>query len=149
MLASVALLATMMLAGCSLTGPDLRGNLYVLRSVNDQPLPTTAFDRGTFRMVVIADTIVLHDDGTGMRTTVGDTYSKGEVGAPPVEPVRERIVVDLRWSMVLDRFEATFICPPNAMCIAGPHLVGGLDGDGLVLETDLGRLVPTEYARRL
>jgi hypothetical protein len=146
--ALVALLAMTTVTGCSLTGPDREEGQYVLTSLQGEPLPTTAGEFGSVRVVAIADTIVLRDDGTGVRMSVGDYYEM--IGGVPTAapPNRVRSSTELTWSSALGRFQATFYCPPNADCIAGPHMLGTFRDDGLVLDTDLGREGPASYDRR-
>jgi hypothetical protein len=146
--ALAALLAMTTVAGCSLTGPDRDEGEYVLVSLKGTPVPTVTTELPSLLVIVVADTIVLRDDGTGVRTSVSDSYEMIDGVPSGAEPNRVRSSTSITWSTVLGLFEAAFVCPPNANCIAGPHIIGRFSDDGLVLERDLGRQGPARYRRR-
>lgn len=139
-----AIAAAVMLAGCSLYEPrELEGE-YVLSTVAGEALPAIVVDNGFAVLRVIADTLRLYGDGTGVRITVVDITS--EVTIDGTEP-RHRWEEGFSYRVTVGRFEAEFPCPPNASCIAPPHLVGTLGDAGPILTFAVGWRVPLAYSR--
>src|SRR5688500_16423188 len=106
--------------GCSdtLAPGDVKG-LYVLQSVGADPLPAMLPTGGSnWQLRLIADTIVLRDDGSGVHVRWSQSFQSG---SPEPEPSRWE--VELQYRIEGSAIEITFICPPNAMCTAGPHMI--------------------------
>jgi hypothetical protein len=111
-------------------GPGDAAGLYVLRQVEQDPLPTVLYQNEFFITRVLSDTIRLVGDGRGI--------IRGVREAVPVQPGGDGqelfpIVTNLRFRLAGSQIEIDFECPPWADCIPPPHLVGQLRPDGLTL----------------
>jgi len=121
-------------AGCQSTDdPRLTGTIYVLESISAEALPariSREFDLDT--VIVYADTIALHDDGTGERRTVRNGATEGT-------KVTDR--VDLTW---LRSGGSVFIrmglCRPNADCYTPQYSGTEANGKITITSTDMTRL---------
>lgn len=109
-------------------GPGDVAGIYALRSAGGQSLPATV-TIGSFSFVILADTLHLRPDGSGRHARISQNP-----GGPP-----QRFDIDLRFETLNGRIEITFMCPPNALCTAGPHLIARREGSGL--RADEGSLV--------
>lgn len=142
-LAAAALAAGLAPAACDdpVRPGDLAG-VYVLQSVAGDALPTVAYTTPGFAARVLADTLRLAADGTGSeaRRAVNDPPAP-DAGTPYAT------LSAFTYAVVGGRVEVTYVCPPNADCVAGPHLVARLEGGGLVVEQALAQRVPQVYAR--
>lgn len=127
-------LLALLAAGCD-SDPVAPGKVaaeYVLESVNGGPLPAEKFDNGTFSFILLSETLRLEEDGSGIQESVHQTDF-----ADPTKPDhRSDSLFRLTYRLLGDRLEVSFYCPPEAICIMGPHLIGRMDGATLVL-TDL------------
>ena len=115
--------------GCSdSVGPDGFAGRYDLDRYEGQALPAIALETSAGRSIVVAERITLGDNGTGLieRTLRTVQYQPSIDETFPVRSV-------VTFKVVADRIEITYVCPPNADCIAGPHLVGERSGNSLVL----------------
>lgn len=94
-------------------GPgDVEGRRYVLESVSSVALPATISGAGwSYRLV--ADTIWFDDDARGRQVHVQ------EWNGQPRERYEQRFMYEFNDG----RLEVTYVCPPNASCIEGPHLI--------------------------
>ena len=144
----LVVLAAMVILGCGgSTEPQPTGGVtYVLRRVAGDALPTLLATNDVGQIRVYADTILLAGDGTGSRSAITEFIptipgipndGPGSSGSP------------LHYRVGIDRVEISFDCPPNANCVAGPHLVGELREQGLELQWGplLTGREPMEYAR--
>lgn len=127
---SVRVAAAVILSGCSLHEPRQVEAEYVLSTVDGEVLPAVIAENELAVVRVIADTIRLYGNGTGVRARVTETTS--DVTLDVVEP-RPRSPESFVYRITGDRFEADFPCPPEASCVAPPHLVGTLSDAGQVL----------------
>ena len=122
-------------AGCreSLSPTDVVGT-YVLEQVGDDPLPAVVFRDGSGTVRIIADTLRLRADGNGSFVSVRviELWSSSQL---PVAATR--LESELTYRIIDSRVEMTFICPPNAQCAAGPHLVGQRVPRGMIVEQTL------------
>jgi len=131
-------------AGCrNSLGPDDIAGTYVLERVGDDPLPAEVF-RDTHGVVsIVADTIRLSENGRGSLASVRVIDLIG-VEAPQMPSRLERA---LTFRVVGSRIEMVFVCPPNALCTAGPHLIASPHARGLVVESSLVADAPLHYRR--
>ena len=141
--ARLATLAALGTAACGdPAGPADVADTYVLRSIAGNALPAVAYTTPGLTSRVLADTLRLRADGTGSatRTAVLDPPA-ADAGVPYT------VTSDLTYAVVGGRVQVTYACPPNASCVAGPHLVARREGGGLVAERALAERVPQVYAR--
>lgn len=132
-LAPIAALAFLALSGCG--DGNLSGSRYVLDSIGAQSLPAISHQNDFARYVTLSDTIALTSATRGYhayRFRVEDTNGN------PIETLSAKTdftyEIDVREPPVLNGDIAiTYICPPNAGCIAGPHLTGKVEGSILSL----------------
>jgi hypothetical protein len=132
--------------GCrdGLSPASVRGT-YVLEKVGDDPMPSVIFrgPQGTVR--VIADTLRLVADGRGtfVRVHVIESAESDAVAGAP-----GRLESALSYRVDGSKVEISYVCPPNAMCTPGPHLVGWRQGDRMLIDDVL---IPEDlrYYRRV
>lgn len=122
-------------SGCgSPVGPEGSAGIYVLEQINGDPLPavTTAHEFGVTE--ILADTLWLETDGTGMRHV---TYRSTETGAGSQTYRSED---PFTYTLNIEGLEIAFECRDvillqrsvgMASCIAPPHFVGTIEPDGL------------------
>ena len=118
---------------------------YVLREVANDALPTLRYTTDYVRVQVLADTIRLRADGTGTLASLEVTESLVTAAAPPAPRLSHSEVF---FRVNGHRIEITHYCPPNANCVAGPHLIAVPTDDGLTVEWVAGTgRVPLTYSR--
>ena len=139
----VGSVAAALAMGCgdSLSPAGVAGT-YVLRTIDGDSLPTTpaiSGPRTDYTIVVVADTLRLAPDGSGMLVTIEDIVHEGSGG----EVERVRVDAALHFSTSDGRIEITFVCPPNALmnCAPGPHMTARLASDGLSVSRPSGKVV--------
>ena len=118
-------------------------DVYVLRTVGGEPLPALGSQHGDVTVHIVADTLRLRLNGSGSHSGVQRIVSPGSGPDGNLIPQSG----DFTYEQVGDRVEITFACPPNALCIRGPHIVGRLVGDILEVELSLGLRVPQIFER--
>ena len=124
-------------------GPDDIAGTYVLERIGDHPLPAEVFRDAHGVVSVVADTLRLRPNGRGSFASVRVIDLIG-VEAPQVPSRMER---GLTFRVVDSRIEMQFSCPPNALCIAGPHLIARQHVRGLIVDTSLVADAPLHYRR--
>jgi len=128
-----ALLAAFAAAGCessTLSSGEVQGR-YVLVSYNGAPLPGETASLESARYYLLADTIELGPNGIGSESSV----TRVDFRNPAVADQEEASVTSFGYERNDDRLRLTYACPPTALCAPGPHAIGQLDGDELVLNT--------------
>lgn len=135
--------AALVVLGCSDgLNPFVPGDVYVLRSIAGDPLPAVGGQFGRITVRVVADTLRLLPNGTGVR-------SNAEFEEFPGDEVLVRRLAPQRSSFTYvragDRIEITLECPPEASCVPGPSMVGVLADGILEVERDPPRLGPQVY----
>lgn len=136
----------LLLNGCgesALQPPDAPiSGRWILVSVAGDALPAlTLASDSTSR--VAADTVTFRSDGSGERVSF---YRAGALNAQRQD---RRGRSTFRWTQTGDVVEVFLTCPPDAACIAGPHLVGYVDGDTVdVLQPGTVLRAPWRYLRR-
>jgi hypothetical protein len=114
--------------------PEAVAGTYVLTAVGNNRLPTELYRTDYVIVRVLADTLRLNSDGTATSSTNRSVESRLS-GVP--DSGSEHVVTPAHYLTRSGRVEITFDCPPNASCIAGPHLIGvpsigGLDVDFVI-----------------
>lgn len=141
-----ALLAALAAAGCesaTLSSDEVQGT-YVLVSYNGAPLPGETASLEDARHYILADTIELGPDGSGTQTTL----SRVDYRNPAVADREVASVQTFSYEIDDDRLRVTYGCPlldtaPAATfdgvhpttCVPGPHAIGRIEGDDLVIST--------------
>ncbi|HJU70181.1 MAG TPA: hypothetical protein VJ650_18240 [Gemmatimonadaceae bacterium] len=137
--ASSAALA--LLAACDdpLSPRDVAGT-YVLRSVRGTPVPAVFQEAEQSRLHVLADTLRLHADGTGM-----ETWLLQSTGVHAWGPDRRQR--SLRFEIRRGRIEATYLCGPAENCAHVVGLRGQLSGSELRADPHLYGAGPVVFER--
>ena len=114
-------------AGCSsdTLGP-LGRDFYALQSVAGVSLPAPYAPNPDYNGLLVADSIAFREDGTGLRHAVYQEENSTN---------RYDSNDDFNWTRSGNTIAITMVCPPMALCIAGPHFIGTLD-DGTLTITD-------------
>ncbi len=134
--------ALLVACGEPLSPSDVAGT-YALQRVAGDTLPALLYTAGSVNVRVLADTLQFLSDRHGTQITVRE--SEPVSGEPSTGP--------LRWTSAFvfgitgGRIEVGFECPPNANCVAPPHLVLRPTGDGLEASFALGARIPLTYTR--
>ena len=141
MRSTAAILILGLLAGCQFNpfggGNSLRE--YDLVSIADDPLPAPFVVQGAQVLVtVISSRIRLRTDHRGEE--VVQQLVSGQ--SSPNETTTE-----FGFTIEGNTIRITYDCPSLASCIAGPHLEGRIDDQGVVFSRALG-LTPLRYGRR-
>lgn len=133
------------------TEPRVR-DAFVLQSIAGEALPTLEYVNGACGTTLVADTIVLFEDGTGTRSTARDVPSYGGAVDPiTCEPAasspRQRSVTRAVFRYHLDGNAISFDFPCNdtASCIPPSVRAGTVSEDGLVLDAFYGVRTPLVY----
>jgi hypothetical protein len=142
------------LVGCRATDgagpvsvPELRtGSAYVLRSVAGTPPPAPLVEREDLTVVVLADTLWLHADGTGVQGIVVERVTDHTSGAAGETFAEER---PFTWAVTDGRVEIALECRDVILrqCIAPPHYTGPITPGGLTLRSLLHDPNPLRYER--
>jgi hypothetical protein len=110
------------------SGPgDLAGR-YRLERYEGSPLPAVRFQSSDGTTLVVSEQIVLDEDGEGLRFNTGRTVDAAHPQGDDYSYTQA-----LTYQVRNGQIAITFICPPNADCIAGPHLVGERVAGGIAL----------------
>lgn len=134
--------AALSLACGELFGPDLEG-VYVLRRVAADTLPAVLYTNDHVTVRVLNESLHFTSARRGTRITLRESQPLS--GEPPTGLRRGEATFGFR---VTDgRIEVAFDCPPNANCVAPPHLVLRRTADGLQADFALGGRVPLIYER--
>jgi hypothetical protein len=113
---------------------------FALVRIAGEALPTYAYVTPGFPSTVIADTLRMNLDGTGASVSV----ERREPPAPDA-PQLHRNESTFQYRIEGARVEISFDCPPLASCVAPPHMVGRLTGDGIRFDYVLSARVPQDY----
>lgn len=140
-------------AACSVsTEPQVR-DAFVLQTVAGDALPTPEYLNGTCGTMLVADTIVLFDNGTGQRRTARDVPSySGAVDPITCEPAassprkRSYSRSDFTYHLDGDAITVEYPCSDMASCAPPPAFAGRVVADGLVLDVSYGGRTPMVYA---
>lgn len=114
--------------------------VYVLRSVVGTSLPAVLVSHDHYHAVITADTIFLHDDGTGAALS-----TKRVTEDAPERTDRDHAA--FTYKVTGQRLTAEIPCLGLMLCMAPPHYTGTLSADGLELDLALNYRVPMRYAK--
>ena len=139
--------------------PFATGRVFVLQSIAGLPLPAPEAQSTACGSAVVADTLVLYDDGTGLRRTVEDVPSyQGAVNPETCEPAasspKTRVTRQHAFEYRVSGTAIEVDYPCNdviivmASCIAPPHHTGTLAAGGLVFDVSRTGRAPLVYVPR-
>jgi hypothetical protein len=135
-LAAIAL-ASVALLGCESTSePPRATDVYSLQ-------PPAVLDIYEGHLEILNETLFLFADGTARR----EFRQRYDFNSPTQRDTTVRQEQEYTYELRGNRIELTFECPPNALCIAPPHLWGELTADGLELRWHVDTDVPLRYRR--
>ena len=122
------LLVVLTLACGDSLAPGTLGQAYSLATVANEPLPTALHvtESGTIR--VISHFIRFGPKGSGSLSETRE-FVPLDPHAPREGPVQ--FDIGIQWIEIDGRIEVEFDCPPDANCLAGPHLIARVDGHDL------------------
>ena len=129
---SNSLLTTLFVVLASACGDSLApgelGQEYTLVAVANDVLPTALYTTESGTLRILSQTIRFGPKGAGSITETTELVPPG-ADAPVAGPTQTTFGV--HWDEVDDRIEIDFDCPPNANCVAGPHLIARVEGHSL------------------
>jgi hypothetical protein len=127
-------------AGLSCSSPlePLGRDFYALQSVAGVPLPAPYAPNPSYNGLLIADSIMFRQDGTGARHAVYQEENSTQ---------RYESDESFNWTRDGNRIAITFVCPPTASCIAGPHLRGTVDETSITITESTVMRQPLVYRR--
>jgi hypothetical protein len=128
---SISLLATLFVvaSACSDSlAPGELGQAYRLVSVANDVLPTALYTTESGTLRILSQSVRFGPKGAGSISETTELLPPG-ADAPAAGPTETTF--GLHWTEVDDRIEIEFDCPPNANCVAGPHLIARVDGHAL------------------
>lgn len=122
------------------TGPAEIGT-YTLHSIAGEEVPSVFLDGDFSTLRILADTLILWEDGTGRETWLYESTDK-TAGSDTSYTVTD----NLEYSVTNGRIEIAYECHDFAICAAPPHLAGVFTDSGLEFDLSLGR-VPLVFHR--
>ena len=138
-----SVIALLSMAACSdPTGPGRFAGGYRLDRYEGMPLPAITYQSGATSATILQQSLMLGEEGTGV---AGWTMRFVDPIAPA--GTENTFSQALRFEVRNGMIEITFVCPPNADCIAGPHLVGGRVDGGLALSPPASSKPASIYRR--
>ena len=124
------------------TGPDHFAGSYRLERYEGAALPAVTYQAGTTSVTILRQSLMLGEEGTGVAT------STTRVVDPTTPQGSENTFSSLlRFEVRGGKIEITYVCPPDADCIAGPHLVGERVDGSLVLSPPASSRPASIYRR--
>jgi hypothetical protein len=124
--------------GCSKDQSPLGRDFYALQSIAGVVLPAPYAPNASYNGLLVADSIAFHEDGTGYRHWVyREENSTDDVSLED----------GFNWTRDGNSIAITFLCPPAASCIAGPHFVGTIDEVSLTITDSKVTRQPLVYQR--
>jgi hypothetical protein len=123
---------------CTKDQSPLGRDYYALQSVAGIALPAPYAQSTIYNGLLVADSIAFRADNTGLRHWVYQDENSTE---------RHTVDTDFTWTRSGNDLTITFVCPPLALCIAGPHLVGTIDEVSIVITDSKVTRQPLIYQR--
>jgi hypothetical protein len=105
--------------------------------------PPVVIQNESVRIELLQDRLALNEDGSARR----EVTQRYDFVSPAVRDTTETFVETYHYDVNGATIELTALCPPNALCIEGPHLWGRVTADGLELRTHLDPDVVLAYRR--
>lgn len=130
--------ALLLTIGCKSSLAPLKGELFVLQSIASVPLPAPYAENPNLDLRIIADTLGLTSFSAGERRTRVETDAAGNTRMD---------IEKFDYVRTGDHIEISFRCPPNALCIRPPHMVGTLTSESFVVDQSVVSRRPLVYRR--
>jgi len=124
------------------SGPDGLPGIYRLARFEGRELPAVMNQSSAGTVFIVSQRVILGDDGKGGTLTEGRSIDDAHPQGSDFSYAQE-----LSYVVRGGRIEITFICPPNADCIVGPHLVGEQIVGGLALGPPASSRPASTYKR--
>lgn len=125
----IALLAlTLACGGSASLAPGIPGNTYALQRVANDRLPAVVATNDYGTIYVFSETLRLDAGGTGTLGGVSEMVPH-RADLPREGPVAGE--TEITWTRFRGGIAITTVCPPNANCVAGPHLIAQVKGQTL------------------
>ena len=115
---------------------------YLLERFEGSALPALVFETGGASSTVLEGTVLLVRGGTGQITA-----TRRNVDAVSPQGRVETSRLNITYEVHGTRIEITYVCPPTADCIAGPHLTGELVGSRLAIGAAVSSKPASIYRR--
>jgi hypothetical protein len=132
-----ALFAALLIVACtSSAAPPLKGELFVLQSIDGIPLPAPYAEDRLVPFRVLADTIAL------LTSTSGERRARVEIDNIGTTRFSREAFDYVRNG---DRMEISFRCPPDADCIRPPHLAGTVTTEAYLVDMSVISRSPLLY----
>ena len=131
-------LALALVLGCSKDQSPLGRDFYALQTVAGVALPAPYATNPSYNGLLVADSLAFRQGGTGLRHWVYQEEGSTQ---------RVALEEDFNWTREGNSIAITFVCPPMALCIAGPHLVGTIDEVTLTITQSVVTRQPLVYQR--
>lgn len=125
--------------GCPADKLDPLGrDFYALESIAGVPLPAPYAQNPDYNGLFVADSMAFREDGTGFSHSVYQPENSVE---------KYMTDNDFNWTRDGNTIAITFVCPPGADCMAGPHLTGSVDEMTLTITESKVTRQPLVYRR--
>jgi hypothetical protein len=134
----LALACLVLAVGCSSDQSPLGNDYYALANIAGDPLPARYAANSSSGGLLVADSIAFHENGTGIRRWVYQDAGSTE---------RHTLDTEFNWTRDGNDIAITFVCPPLASCIAGPHLTGTINDDAMTITASAIMRAPLLYVR--
>jgi hypothetical protein len=139
---SVIAFALLAVVACSdATGPGRFAGSYRLERYEGTSLPATIYQSATMSVTILQQSLMLGEEGTGVATMTSRV-----VDAITPQGSETTTTSLLRFKVRSGVIEITFVCPPDADCIAQPVLGARIDG-GLAISSPASSKPASIYRR--
>ena len=122
------------------TGPLVDDARYDLVHIAGEALPAQAFQTDLVRVTTESETLRFRADGTG--SDIRSQLVEQPAGATPEEM---HFDTPFHYVVANGRIQIGFDCPPNASCVAPPHMIGRMTSAGISFDYVLGARTPQEF----
>jgi hypothetical protein len=119
----------------SIGAPELKGDIYVLRSVAGQTLPAPDSENPNSTVRLVAESLAFAAADVGERRASYDDTRGG----------RWTIRTPFTFVRLGNRVEIALQCDDNASCIAPPHYLGSITADELLVDQSNVSPVPRRF----
>ena len=123
------------------TGPGRFAGSYRLERYEGASLPATIYQSATMSVTILGQSLLLGEEGTGVATMTSRV-----VDAITPQGLETTTSSLLRFQVRNGVIEITFVCPPDADCIAQPILGARIDG-GLAVSSPASSKPASIYRR--
>ena len=126
---AAVVIALLFATGCNATDPRPIAATLVLETVSGEALPAVLRSGEFGTTTLLADTLLLREDGTGTR--IRRVHLVDDIVEIPDPGPYRRYVNEFTYELVGGQFTLEFPCPGLGLCVAPPHVSGALSGEVL------------------